>query len=63
MALYLLQQSQLENCYREANKEIDDAFDITNSDGLDDETGEIYFANNEIMSKINNALKLHLDLL
>ena len=35
-ALYLLQQSHLETCYAEANKEVDEAFDITNSDGLDD---------------------------
>ena len=30
----LLQQEQLEACYREANLEIDDAFDCTTSDGL-----------------------------
>ena len=28
-ALYLLQQVHLEACYREANQEIDNAFDIT----------------------------------
>lgn len=33
-ALYLLQQAQLEACYGEANKEVDEAFNITNSDGL-----------------------------
>jgi hypothetical protein len=38
-ALYLLQQSQLEACYREVAQEIDDAFDITDLDGLEnDET-------------------------
>jgi len=38
-ALYLLQQAQLEACYREASKEVDDAFEITTSDGLEkDET-------------------------
>ncbi len=35
-ALYLLQQAQLEACYRSANQEIDDAFEITNSDGLEE---------------------------
>ena len=35
-ALYLLQQAQLEACYLEANKEVDEAFDIINSDGLDE---------------------------
>ena len=35
-ALKLLQQAQLEAYYREANQEIDDAFDITSGDGLDD---------------------------
>lgn len=35
-ALYLLQQSQLEACYKEANNEVDDAYDITNTDGLDE---------------------------
>ncbi len=37
-ALYLLQQVQLEACYKEANEEIDEAFDVTSADGLDDET-------------------------
>lgn len=38
-ALYLLQQTQLEACYLEANKEVDDAFEITTADGLEkDET-------------------------
>ncbi len=35
--LYLLQQAQLEACYRSANQEIDDAFDITTSDGLEED--------------------------
>lgn len=35
-ALYLLQQTQLEACYREAAHETDDAFEITTSDGLED---------------------------
>lgn len=34
-ALILLQQYQLEACYREANSEIDDAFDIATHDGID----------------------------
>ena len=37
IALQLLQKSALEQCYRDANKEIDDAFDNTVADGLDDE--------------------------
>jgi antitoxin ParD1/3/4 len=37
-ALYLLQQAQLENCYREANKEIDNEFEKTALDGLEHET-------------------------
>lgn len=36
-ALRLLQQTQLEACYREASQEIDDAFDITTSDGLEED--------------------------
>lgn len=36
-ALYLLQQAQLEAYYREASQEIDNAFDITTSDGLDED--------------------------
>jgi len=35
-ALRLLQQSQLEACYMEANAEIDNDFDATVSDGLDE---------------------------
>lgn len=35
-ALYLLQQTQLETCYREASKEVDNIFEITNSDGLEE---------------------------
>lgn len=37
-ALYLLQQLQLENCYREANKEIDQSYDVTSLDGLENAT-------------------------
>jgi len=37
-ALYLLQQMQLEGCYKEANKEIDKDFESTAFDGLDNET-------------------------
>jgi len=36
-ALYLLQQLQLEACYREANQEIDQDFDNTLLDGLDED--------------------------
>jgi len=36
-ALHTLQKIQLEACYREASNEIDDDFDITTSDGIDDE--------------------------
>lgn len=36
-ALYLLQQAQLESCYLEANQEIDQAFDVTASDGIEDD--------------------------
>jgi len=35
-ALYVLQQTQLEACYRAANEEGDDAFETTASDGLDE---------------------------
>jgi len=35
-ALYLLQQSHLEACYRAANEEIDEAFEATTADGLDE---------------------------
>ena len=34
-ALYLLQQVHLESHYREANGEIDTAFDVTSGDGVD----------------------------
>lgn len=37
-AIKLLQQKELEECYRAANNEIDSNFDITSFDGLDDET-------------------------
>jgi antitoxin ParD1/3/4 len=38
-ALYLLQQKQLEACYKEANQEIEKDFDATTTDGIDgDET-------------------------
>lgn len=36
-ALTLLQQSQLEACYREANSEIDNAFDIASADGIEED--------------------------
>ena len=36
-ALYLLQQVQLESYYLEANQEIDEAFDITAFDGMEDD--------------------------
>jgi antitoxin ParD1/3/4 len=35
-ALYLLQQAQLEACYREANQEIMDEFNNTTADGIDE---------------------------
>lgn len=35
-ALYLLQQTQLEACYHNANQEIDNNFETTVSDGLDE---------------------------
>jgi antitoxin ParD1/3/4 len=35
-ALHLLQQVELESCYREANQEIDDDFEVTSLDGLDE---------------------------
>ena len=35
-ALYLLQQTHLEAHYREANKEIDEAFEVTIADGIDE---------------------------
>ncbi len=37
-ALQLLQRIELEQQYKKASNEVDDAFDITISDGLDDET-------------------------
>lgn len=38
-ALYLLQQKELESCYKQATQEIDMDFENTNLDGLDkDET-------------------------
>ena len=36
-ALYLLQQAQLEACYREASQMEEDVFDSTTSDGLEDD--------------------------
>lgn len=36
-ALYLLQQKYLEVCYKEASKEVDNAFEITNTDGLEED--------------------------
>lgn len=36
-ALYLLQQSHLEACYREANSEIDKDFDVLSSEGIEDD--------------------------
>jgi len=36
-ALYLLQQAQLEACYREASQEVDDTFDATTSDGIEED--------------------------
>ena len=36
-ALYLLQQKYLEVCYGDANKEIESAFEITNTDGLEED--------------------------
>ncbi len=35
-ALYLLQQAQLEACYRHATQELDNDFETTASDGLDE---------------------------
>lgn len=35
-ALYLLQQKELEACYKEANQEIDQAFENTVEDGLEE---------------------------
>jgi antitoxin ParD1/3/4 len=37
-ALQLLKQKQLEAYYREANQELNDDFDVTVADGLEDET-------------------------
>ncbi len=36
-ALYLLQQAQLEACYREASQEVDDTFETTTSDGIEED--------------------------
>jgi antitoxin ParD1/3/4 len=36
-ALDLLQQRYLEGCYREANQEIDGAFEATSADGIDED--------------------------
>ena len=35
-ALYLLQQKELEACYKEANREIENDFENTNLDGIED---------------------------
>jgi antitoxin ParD1/3/4 len=35
-ALYLLQQTKLEVCYHDANQEIDNTFETTTSDGLEE---------------------------
>ena len=35
-ALYLLQQKELEACYKEANPEIESDFECTNLDGIED---------------------------
>lgn len=35
-ALYLLRQSELEACYKEANQEIDESFEITTLDGIEE---------------------------
>jgi antitoxin ParD1/3/4 len=35
-ALHLLQQVQLEACYLGANQEIDDAFEVTTLDGIEE---------------------------
>jgi antitoxin ParD1/3/4 len=37
-ALHLLQQQQLEACYAEANEELNNDFDATLNDGLDNES-------------------------
>ena len=37
-ALELLQQKQLEAYYAQANQEMNDDFDVTSADGLEDET-------------------------
>lgn len=37
-ALYLLQQAHLEACYREASQEVNEDFEATTQDGLEDET-------------------------
>lgn len=35
-AIYLLQQKELETCYKEANQEIDHSFDNTTLDGIEE---------------------------
>jgi antitoxin ParD1/3/4 len=35
-ALYLLQQKELEACYKDANQEIKSDFEFTNLDGIED---------------------------
>ncbi len=35
-ALRLLQQAQLESCYQEANQEIDNDFEVTTQDGIEE---------------------------
>ncbi|WP_017295812.1 hypothetical protein [Geminocystis herdmanii] len=37
-ALILLREKELENAYTEANREIDDSWDVLAGDGLSDET-------------------------
>ena len=39
VAIKLLRQKELEKFYHQANSEIDSDFEITNQDGLDNETG------------------------
>jgi len=37
-ALLLLQSRELEQAYRQASEEVDEAWEVTNGDGLSDET-------------------------
>jgi antitoxin ParD1/3/4 len=37
LAIRELQKLELEQCYREANAEIDEAFEVTDGDGLENE--------------------------